>query len=172
MTETNRRVFIRGLLGLTTLAVGGCFSVPDDPYADIPLEPPKDRPACDEAFAKLKTAHVRSARRDGIDTEAEELLASPIVHLNPGYPVSAECVLIDGSAERPYPFESIVRIDFAEKGVRIFWYDGGVQPLTDQPIFPMRDLVYLSRDERRQIGAIIEIIKTAKQTPGRLVKAP
>lgn len=169
MAETNRRAFIRGLLGLTTLAVGGCFSVPDDPYADVPIVPPEDRPANDESFTKLKTAHIRSSRRDGIDTEAEELFASPIVHLNPGYPVSAECLLIDGASE-PYPLESIVRIDFAEKGVRFFWYDGGVQPLNHQPIFPKRDLVYLSREERRQIGAIIEIIKTARQTPGRLVK--
>lgn len=157
-------------MSLTTLTVGGCLSVSDDPYECQPVELSKDRPANDPNFEILKEAHIRSSFRNGIDCEAEALFASPILHLTPGYPTSAECIMIDGAAEKPYPFQSVVRIDFAEKGLKFFWYDGGACPVSPKPVFPSRDLSFLSRDERLQIATIIELIKKARQMPGRIVR--
>lgn len=179
MTLTNRRTFIHGLLGFSSLAVGGCFSPQigdDDQFESQIIEYP---PIPD----KLKVIHVWSDHRDAIEEDAAKLLCYPLNELNLDRPYRAECVMIDGANIKPYPFASIVCVEYRDKDRKLFWYDGYAKPeISNKSDLPFSG-IYLQgekdgtfvpinitkKPQGENLEVTIDLLRKARKNPGLYV---
>lgn len=177
MTLTNRRTFIHGLVGFSSLAVGGCFSsrISDDIEQALPEE---YDPKIPEGVSVI---HVWSEHRDAIDVDAAELLHYPITVLHLGKPNRAECIMIDGANIKPYPFASTVCVEYGDLKLKLFWHDGYSRPVLPIGSDMLRTGVYLQgakegllwlpqqikAPQDENLVALIELLRRAKRAPGQ-----
>lgn len=157
--------------------MGGCFSsrISDSEEEVQPIEYP---PVPED----LKTIHVWSDHRDAVDDDAEKLLAYPLNELALGKPNRAECVMIDGANVKPYPFASIVCVDYPQQKIKLFWYDGYSRPnlaLLDVPASGVYleglkngtfgPTHYIKEPQDDVLEVLVELLRKAKANPGTYI---
>lgn len=156
-------------MSLSTLAAGGCFSVPTTEVSDLPTP------------NRVKEIHAWSCRRDGLDHDAARVLSLPLSALTLGAPKRAECIIIEGFSLTESPIQSITRVDF-DADVKLFWYDGEARPELGLKVLPQTGCYLLGEaegyfypssttdDAAKNIESVLALITMARATPGRYVK--